>query len=98
MSKQDGELNEYLFNQVTEIIKPHRTRKESKKDGVVVIAIHHKKGGKKGVAQAYINGIDLKVASVILRDIYGKIYEMSKRSDKKMQKIDETLREKKGLA
>lgn len=85
--------NMAAFQKVAAIVAEESHFEKSDSDGLMLIAIYKKK--KKATVKVHINGLDMKEADVILRDIYSKVYEIRKRNDPKAQKLNEKLEGKK---
>ncbi len=81
--------NKEIYQKVEELIEENKTAEDSKSDGVFILAIYKK--GKKSESKVMMNGFSLKEADVIVRGVYGKIYELRRRGDKKMQEINKKL-------
>lgn len=81
------------FQKVAAIIAEESAMEKSDTDGLMLIAIYKKK--KKATVKVHINGLDPKEADVIIREIYGKVYEIRKRNDTKAKALNEKLEGKK---
>ena len=78
-----------LYKSVEKIIKENKGKKDSAKNGVFVLAIYKK--GKVSQAKVLMNGFKIEEIDVVLREIYGKIYEMRNRGNAKIQRINKKL-------
>lgn len=83
------------FKDIEAVIESNKGKKESKENSIFALVIYAKP---KGIPQVkvLINGFDLKVLDVIIRQVYGKIYAMRRKDDPKAQKMEHDLLEKKG--
>ena len=78
-----------LYKSVEKIIEENKGKKDSVKNGVFVLAIYKK--GKVSQAKVLMNGFKIEEIDVVLREIYGKIYEMRNRGDARIQRINKKL-------
>ncbi len=78
-----------LYKSVEKIIEENKGKKDSVKNGVFVLAIYKK--GKVSQAKVLMNGFKIEEIDVVLREIYGKIYEMRNRGNAKIQRINKKL-------
>jgi hypothetical protein len=81
--------NQQLYKSVEKIIEDNRGKKDSIKEGVFVLAVYKK--GKVSQAKVLMNGFKIEEIDVVLREIYGKIYEMRNRGNAKIQRINKKL-------
>lgn len=87
--------NYKVYKDITQIIESARGAKESTENGVIAFVVYKKRG--RAETKMLMNGFTLEEADVVIRDLYGKIYELRKRNDKKMQKLDKKIAKKKGI-
>ena len=78
-----------LYKSVEKIIEQNKGKKDSTRNGVFVLAIYKK--GKMSQAKVLMNGFKIEEIDVVLREIYGKIYEMRNRGNAKIQRINRKL-------
>lgn len=81
--------NRAAFEQVAAIIAEESQGEKSTTDGLMIIAIYERKN--RADVKVHINGLDPDRADVIIREIYGKVYEIRKRKDPKAQALNEKL-------
>lgn len=84
--------NYKAYKDVEAVIEGNLNCKQSTENGLFVLAIYKK--GKKADTKVLINGFTLEELDVILRDVYSRIYDLRKKDDPKMQKLDKRLAEK----
>jgi len=82
--------NYKVYKEVEQIIELNKGKKDSSENAVFVLAIYKK--DKKAQSKVLMNGFEIEEVDVILREVYGKVYEMRNRGNAKMQKINQRLR------
>jgi len=81
--------NYKVYKAVEQIIELNKGKKDSKENAVFVLAIYKK--DLKAQSKVLMNGFQISEIDVILREVYGKIFEMRNRGNSKMVKINQKL-------
>lgn len=92
--------NGELYNIISEAMNGMKENRQSTTDGLFVVAIYKgKKTGKRSESKLFFDGYTLSELDVLLREVYGKIYELRHRNDPKSKKINKKLNDKRdGIA
>ena len=82
--------NKEIYNEVKKVIEKNKKNEKSVSDGLFVLAVYKK--GKKQEIVSLVNGMKPIEIEVALREVYSKVYEIRKRNDKKMIKLNKKLK------
>lgn len=85
--------NKKVFDEVVKLIELNADRQQSKTDKLFVVGVYG--SGAEAEVKVSVNGFSPDELDVIVREIYGRIYDVRVRNTKKGKSIEKKLSKKK---